>query len=127
MKNIAIVCGGNSGEYEISVKSAGVVKKHLPKKKYKSYIIEIKGAEWNLINDNGEKIPVDKSDFSVGIGNKKINSMPFLMPFTATRAKTAACKHGSICSTFLILRVVSMLRFLLSTNIIVIGLPVRSE
>jgi D-alanine-D-alanine ligase len=72
MKNIAIVCGGNSGEYEISVKSAGVVKKHLPKKKYKSYIIEIKGAEWNFINDNGEKIPVDKSDFSVGIGNKKI-------------------------------------------------------
>ncbi len=72
MKNIAIVCGGNSGEYEISIKSANVVKKHLPKKKYRSYIIEIKGADWNYIDDNGNKFAVDKSDFSVRIENRKI-------------------------------------------------------
>jgi D-alanine-D-alanine ligase len=72
MKNIAIVCGGNSGEYEISINSAEVVKKHLPAKKYKSFIIEIKGSDWNHIDDNGNKIAVDKSDFSININNKKI-------------------------------------------------------
>ena len=29
MKNVAIICGGDSGEFEISVKSAQVVKQNL--------------------------------------------------------------------------------------------------
>ncbi len=41
MKNIAIVCGGYSGEYPISVQSAEMVKKNLDKTKYISYIIFI--------------------------------------------------------------------------------------
>ena len=72
MKNIAIVCGGNSGEYEISMGSAELVKKYLPAEKYNAFLIEIKGTEWNYIDDNGNKIPVNKSDFSVKTKNETI-------------------------------------------------------
>ena len=46
MKKIAIVCGGYSGEYEISISSAKVVKKHLDPKKYDTYIIVVQKDRW---------------------------------------------------------------------------------
>ena len=71
-KNIAIVAGGDSGEYEISINSASVVKKNLNKDIYNSYIIHIKGVKWTYQSDDGEVIPVDKNDFSIIINGKKI-------------------------------------------------------
>ena len=65
MKKIAIICGGNSGEYEISMKSAQVVKKHLNSGKYEGYLIEIRGSEWNSIDDTGNRFAVNKADFSI--------------------------------------------------------------
>ena len=41
MKNVAIICGGDSGEFEISVNSAHVVKKNLNPEKYLSYILVV--------------------------------------------------------------------------------------
>jgi len=45
MKTIAIVAGGDSSEFEISVKSAGEVEKALSSA-YTVYIIIIKGTDW---------------------------------------------------------------------------------
>ena len=45
MKNIAIVCGGNSGEYDISIKSGKVVKKQLDPDKFRAYLIVIRNAD----------------------------------------------------------------------------------
>ncbi|MDP3444893.1 MAG: D-alanine--D-alanine ligase, partial [Ignavibacteria bacterium] len=42
-KKIAIVCGGDSGEYEISISSGKVVYKSLDQQKYQPYLIIIKG------------------------------------------------------------------------------------
>lgn len=39
MRKIAIICGGYSGEYEISINSAKVVKRHLDSAVYDSYEI----------------------------------------------------------------------------------------
>ena len=46
MKNIAIICGGFSGEYDISVQSAIMVSNNLDKTKYNSYIIVIERNQW---------------------------------------------------------------------------------
>lgn len=72
MKKIAIVCGGYSGEYEISVKSAKVVKAHLNPEEYDSYIIVIQKDNWYHLSDDGIRTDVDKNDFSVTLGGRKV-------------------------------------------------------
>lgn len=72
MKKIAIVCGGYSGEYEISVKSAKVVKQHLNPEEYESYIIVIQKDSWYHLSEDGTRTIVDKNDFSITLGGKKI-------------------------------------------------------
>lgn len=70
-KNIAIVCGGDSGEIEVSFNSAAVVYKYLDKQRYRGYKIVITKQAW-YCEWNQEKIPVDKNDFSVTIHDEKI-------------------------------------------------------
>ena len=70
-KNIAIVCGGNPGEYDISIGSANVVSKNLESKKYIGYQIVIKGGDWYYEKD-GAKYPVDKNDFSLNFDGEKV-------------------------------------------------------
>jgi len=72
MKNIAIVCGGNSGEFEISMASGKVAWKHIDRKKYRPFLIVIQDRQWEWHTENGEKIPVNKTDFSVEEEGKTI-------------------------------------------------------
>lgn len=71
MKNIAVICGGDSGEYEVSMNSADMVIKCIDLKKYKPYKILIKGINWHVL-DGKKKYPIDKNDFTCKIGTKKI-------------------------------------------------------
>ncbi len=70
--NIAVVSGGDSGEYDISIQSGQVVKKHLDPNQYKVYPIIIKGQEWVHECPNDNVYTVDKNDFSVMMGEIKI-------------------------------------------------------
>jgi len=72
MKNIAVVCGGNSGEYDVSMKSGKVACQNIDPAKYNTFLVEIKGLEWNYLADSGEKYAIDKSDFSLHLGEKQI-------------------------------------------------------
>ncbi len=67
MKNIAIVCGGYSGEYDISIQSGKVVEKHLDRNKYKGYRIVISKTNWYFESRDDEKYEIDKADFSLNI------------------------------------------------------------
>lgn len=71
-KNIAIIMGGYSSEYEISLKSGNVVYETLDATKYNAYRIHIFKDKWVYVDDNGTELPVDKNDFSVTIDSKKI-------------------------------------------------------
>jgi D-alanine-D-alanine ligase len=64
MRTIAIVAGGNSSEFEISVKSASEVGKALSSK-YSVYIIMIHETNWYWEDDKGRYHNVDKNDFSL--------------------------------------------------------------
>ena len=72
-KNIAIIMGGYSSEYEISLKSGNVVYKSLDNKKYNLYRIHIFKDKWVYVDDNGNEFPIDKNDFSVSVNGKKLN------------------------------------------------------
>ena len=71
--NIAVVSGGDSGEFDISIQSGQVVKKFLDPNQYKVYPIIIKGQEWIHECPNDNVYAVDKNDFSVMMGEVKIN------------------------------------------------------
>ena len=71
--NIAVVSGGDSGEFDISIQSGLVVKKFLDPNKYKVYPIIIKGQEWVYECPGNNLYSVDKNDFSVMMGEVKIN------------------------------------------------------
>jgi D-alanine-D-alanine ligase len=64
MKTIAIAAGGDSSEFEISVKSAKEVSKALSSK-YITYIIMIRGTKWYWEDAKGRYHNIDKNDFSL--------------------------------------------------------------
>jgi D-alanine-D-alanine ligase len=64
MRTIAIVAGGDSSEFEISVKSATEVGKVLSSR-YITYIIMIRGTNWYWEDQNGRYHNIDKNDFTI--------------------------------------------------------------
>lgn len=72
-KNVAIIMGGYSSEYEISLKSGQVVYESLDKNKYNAYRIHIFKNKWVFINDLNEEFSVDKNDFSVLVNETRIS------------------------------------------------------
>lgn len=71
MRTIAIVAGGDSSEYEISVKSAAAVSNVLSEK-YSIYIIMIRGVNWYWEDKKGRYHSIDKNDFSLIVDDSKI-------------------------------------------------------
>ncbi|RDY58141.1 D-alanine--D-alanine ligase [Flagellimonas nanhaiensis] len=71
-KNIAIVMGGYSSEFGISIKSGNVVYKYLNRTAYVPYRIVITKDKWIYLDEQDKEFPVDKSDFSIFLGQEKI-------------------------------------------------------
>ena len=71
IKNIAIVAGGDSGEYEVSIKSGNMLFSQIDRDKYNPVLIHMKGMNWTAKLD-GAEVDVDKNDFSVTSNGKKI-------------------------------------------------------
>ncbi len=71
-KNVAVVMGGYSSEYQISVKSGKVVCENLNKQLYNVFPIHILEEKWVYVREDAKEIPVDKSDFSIEINHDKV-------------------------------------------------------
>jgi D-alanine-D-alanine ligase len=71
MRTIAIAAGGNSSEFEISVKSANEVSKALSSK-YMVYVIMIRGSEWYWEDQKGRYHNIDKNDFTLITDDLKV-------------------------------------------------------
>ena len=72
MKNIAIIMGGYSSEYKISLVSGNVVYQYLDKTKYHGFRIHILKEKWVYVDENDTEYPIDKNDFSVTVKGNKI-------------------------------------------------------
>lgn len=73
MKKVAIIMGGYSSEYQISLKSGNVVYQFLDKSKYTGYRIHIFKEKWVYVDDNDNEFQINKNDFSVEVTGTKIN------------------------------------------------------
>jgi len=69
-KNIAIIMGGYSSEYKISLKSGNVVFKYLDKQKFNPYRIVISKEKWVYLDKEENETIVNKHDFSIKIQNR---------------------------------------------------------
>ena len=72
MKNVAIIMGGYSSEYKISLSSGNVVYQNLEASKYNSYRIHILKDKWVYVANDNTEYPIDKSDFSVTVAGTKV-------------------------------------------------------
>lgn len=73
MKNIAIIMGGYSSEYKISLLSGNVVYNNLDKNKYNGFRIHIFKEKWVYVDDVEVEYPIDKNDFSTTVNGKKVS------------------------------------------------------
>ncbi|MDL2251760.1 D-alanine--D-alanine ligase [Odoribacter sp. OttesenSCG-928-J03] len=70
-KNIVVIAGGNSAEYEISIKSGNFVYSVIDAERYNKYLMVLHKQEWNVVVGD-HKYPVDRNDFSVLIEDEEI-------------------------------------------------------
>ncbi len=70
-KNIALLAGGFTGEYEVSLNSAQNIAANLNKDKYRVYTILVNRDRW-FYESGSDRIDVDKNDFSITLNGTKI-------------------------------------------------------
>ena len=71
-RTIAIVAGGDSSEFPVSLRSAQGLYSFMDKEKYTVYIVEMKGLCWEAVLPDGNKTAVDRNDFSFLLNGEKI-------------------------------------------------------
>lgn len=71
-KNIAIIMGGYSSEYKISLKSGNVVYNYLDKEKFNLYRIHIFKDKWVHVDDNEKETPIDRNNFSIPLNGTSV-------------------------------------------------------
>ena len=71
-RNIAIVCGGDSSEHDVSMRSAQGLYSFFDKERYNIYVVDVKGQDWHVDLQNGDMAKIDKNDFSFKIDGKTV-------------------------------------------------------
>lgn len=71
-RKIAIVCGGDSSEYEVSQRSAQGLYSFFDKERYDVYVVLLRGRDWRVCLSDGEEAPIDRNDFSFMENGSKV-------------------------------------------------------
>lgn len=70
-RTIAIVCGGDSSEHDVSMRSGQGLYSFFDKERYNVYIVEITGSDWHVCFDNGDSSRINRDDFSFMMDGKQ--------------------------------------------------------
>lgn len=70
---IALLCGGYSGESEVSFKSAAFVEQHINEVKFDVYKIKVLPEQWSYEDKDKAVYLIDRNDFSLTIKGEKVN------------------------------------------------------
>jgi D-alanine-D-alanine ligase len=70
--NVAVISGGDSSEFIVSVKSGANVFKAIDTNKFNPWLVQMKGQEWIVLQDDKKIADLDKSDFSFEFENKNV-------------------------------------------------------
>lgn len=71
--NIAVIAGGDSSEFVVSVKSGANVFNAVDNTKFIPWLVQMKGNEWIVMQNDNKIADIDKSDFSFRLNGNKIN------------------------------------------------------
>ncbi len=63
-RKIAVICGGDSSEHDVSLRSGAGIYSFFNKDKYDVYIVDIRGLDWHVNLADGATSPIDRNDFS---------------------------------------------------------------
>lgn len=63
-RTIAIVCGGDSSEHDVSLRSAQGLYSFFDKERYDVYMVDVRGTDWRVQLPGGEEAKIDRNDFS---------------------------------------------------------------
>ena len=70
-RNIAIIAGGDSAEFEISMQTSKHIFNTLDKNLYQVYLAVFRGQNWK-VNLDDKEYNIDKNDFSITVADQKI-------------------------------------------------------
>ena len=70
-RTIAIVAGGDTSEFHVSLRSAQGIYSFINKDLYDLYIVEMEGLRWEVQLPDGAKAKVDRNDFSFTYNGQK--------------------------------------------------------
>ena len=71
-RNIAIVCGGDSSEHDVSIRSAQGLYSFFDKERYNVYVVDVKKNDWHVNFTDGSVAKIDKNDFSFLQDGRKV-------------------------------------------------------
>ena len=71
-KIIAILCGGDTSEHDVSMRSAEGIASFLDPARYNIYKVEIHAGHWEAILPDGTRSIVDRNDFSFQDGEQRV-------------------------------------------------------
>ncbi|MDD6506362.1 MAG: D-alanine--D-alanine ligase [Prevotellaceae bacterium] len=71
-RNSAIVCGGDSSEHDVSLRSAQGLYSFFDKVRYNVYLVDVRDQDWYVNLDNNERVRIDKNDFSFMLNGKAV-------------------------------------------------------
>ncbi len=72
-RTIAIVAGGDTSEYEVSLRSAQGIHSFIDPERYNVYIVVLHGTDWHVRLDDGTQLPIDRNDFSFTLHGEKVS------------------------------------------------------
>jgi D-alanine-D-alanine ligase len=72
LRKIAIVCGGDSSEVEVSLKSARGLNTFINHEQYQVWIVVIQAGNWYVRLDEKRMAPIDKNDFSFVLEGRRV-------------------------------------------------------
>lgn len=73
MKRIIAICGGgDTSEYQVSLRSAQGIYSFIDKEKYTLYIVQMHGLDWHVQLPDGATAPIDRNDFSFQLHGEKV-------------------------------------------------------
>lgn len=73
MKTIAIICGGDTAEHDVSMRSAEGIASFIDPTRYIIYKVEIHAGKWEALLPDGSRSKINKDDFSFTAGGERVH------------------------------------------------------
>ena len=71
-KTVAIICGGDTSEHDVSMRSAAGIESFIDSERYNIYKVEIHAGKWEAILSDGTRSKVDRNEFTFEVAGQTI-------------------------------------------------------